>query len=316
MTSVTEHLYIPALPAALKHPTVFRKFDALQNGEGFILVNDHDPKPLYYQLLAERGAVFHWQYMEQGPQQWQVEIKKKEGEETVGEIAAKDMRKAEVLKKFGIDFCCGGKKTLQQACVETGVDEAEVKAALAQAPATVAQGKAFDFNRWEADFLADYIYNEHHIYYYQESPGLHELAEKVAARHGSHYPELITILSLFSKLEEELAEHFRKEEDILFPFVKALAKAKKLGDFSSIQTLPSINEAVQLMENDHEAAGSLLAAIRKAANNYQAPEHACQSFQLLYQKLEALEADLHQHVHLENNILFPKALQLQKELYR
>src|SRR5688572_22388669 len=113
-------LYVPSLPPQQKHPAVFQQFDALQDGESFLLINDHDPKPLYYQMIAERGATFNWQYLEKGPQSWQVQITKNKADdgETVGEIVAKDIRKAEVFKKFGIDFCCGGKKSLKQACLE------------------------------------------------------------------------------------------------------------------------------------------------------------------------------------------------------
>ena len=307
-------LNVTLLEPRLKHPTIFKHFDALQPGEAFQIQNDHDPKPLYYQLLAERGNIFTWQYLQKGPTWWHVVIRKNEVGETVGDIAAKDLRKAEVFKKYGIDFCCGGKKTLKQACAEANVDIALVEAELEQAQATEKKGFHFDFNRWEPDFLADYIYNEHHIYYYEEGPVIHDLAEKVAARHGGHLPELNIIFSLFRQLEEELNEHFMKEEQVLFPFIKALAKAKKTGDFSELYSLPSISQPVEVMENDHEAAGEILTSIRKAANDYKIPEGACQSFQLLYKKLQDFEADLHQHVHLENNILFPKALKLEKEL--
>ena len=118
--SISETLFVPDLQPALNHPTIFRKFDSLEEGASFVIVNDHDPKPLYYQLLAERGSIFTWEYLEQGPEVWKVHIRKNEvvKGETVGEIAAKDIRKAEVFRKYGIDFCCGGKKSLKQACEE------------------------------------------------------------------------------------------------------------------------------------------------------------------------------------------------------
>lgn len=306
-------LNVTLLEPRLKHPTIFKQFDALQPGEAFQILNDHDPKPLYYQMIAERGNVFSWKYLKQGPQWWQVEIRKNEVGETVGEIAAKDLRKAEVFKKYGIDFCCGGKKSLKQACEEANVDPAVVEAELNRAEAAADKGVSANFTRWDADFLADYIYNEHHRYYYEEGPIIGDLAEKVAARHGAHLPQLFAILTLYRQLQQELQEHFLKEEQILFPFIKSLAQAKRSGDFSAVP-LASIKEPIQMMELDHEAAGSILAAIRQAADNYTAPANACQSFQLLYKKLEAFESDLHQHVHLENNILFPKALELSKHL--
>jgi regulator of cell morphogenesis and NO signaling len=307
-------LNVTLLEPRLKHPTIFSYFDNLQPGEAFQILNDHDPKPLYYQMLAERGNVFTWQYIEKGPQQWVVEIKKNEAGVTIGEIVAKDIRKAEVFKKYGIDFCCGGKKTLQQACEKAQVDVAIVEAALAQADTIKSATPAFDFARWDADFLADYIYNQHHIYYYQEGPVIKELAEKVAARHGEHFPHLYALLALFTKLQAELSEHFLKEETVLFPFVKGLMTAKRTKQAKDLYQYLSISEPVQLMEEEHDAAGQLLVEIRNVTNDFNPPQGSCNSFRLLYSKLEDLETDLHQHVHLENNILFPKALALEKEL--
>jgi regulator of cell morphogenesis and NO signaling len=265
-------------------------------------------------MLAERGKIFTWQYIQKGPQWWEVEIKKNEAGETVGEIAAKDLRKAEVFKKYGIDFCCGGKKTLKQACAEANIDAAPVEAALEASNSATAQGNSNDYNRWQADFLADYIYNQHHIYYYEEGPVISDLADKVAARHGHHFTELYEVRELYKELQGELHSHFIKEEKVLFPFIKAIIKAKRTGDFSEVEAFPSVKEPVQMMEMEHEGAGEILLQLRKTTNNYRLPEDACNSFSLLYKKLEALEADLHQHIHLENNILFPKALQLEREL--
>lgn len=166
-------LNVTLIEPKLKHPTIFKHFDALKEGASFQILNDHDPKPLYYQLLGERGNIFSWEYLEQGPQWWRVQIRKNDLQngETVGEIAAKDLRKAEVFKKYGIDFCCGGKKSLQQACEEKGLDVEIVEAELEAAPQATTTS-ANNYNLWEPDFLADYIYNQHHIYYYNEVPVL------------------------------------------------------------------------------------------------------------------------------------------------
>jgi regulator of cell morphogenesis and NO signaling len=307
-------LNVTELEPRHKHPTIFRHFDGLDQGEAFQILNDHDPKPLYYQLIAERGNIFSWQYHEQGPERWIVEIRKNAPGETVGELAAKDVRKAEVFKKYGIDFCCGGRKTLAQACAQAGVNLAEVEAALDHSSLEKTGADTAAFNRWDADFLADYIYNQHHNYYYEEGPIISDLVEKVAARHGDHYPALRQVALTWKQLAQELNTHFLKEERIVFPFIKALVKAKKTGDFSELNAFPSITEPIQVMEADHEAAGELLATLRKLTDGYNLPEGACNSFALLYKKLSDLETDLHQHIHLENNILFPKALKLEKEL--
>jgi len=313
MSSI-ESLFVPDLQPALKHPTIFRKFDALNEGESFVIINDHDPKPLYYQLLAERGNIFSWEYLEQGPEIWKVYIKKNqpvEGE-TVGQIAAKDIRKAEVFRKYGIDFCCGGKKSLKQACEEKGLLLADIEIALEGARATAKIVENYD--RWSPDFLADYIFNKHHQYYYDEAPVIYELVMKVANHHGERYPELLQVYKLYTNLSKELDEHFAKEEKILFPFIKALVLSKQTGNVQEVQSQFSLSAPIQMMETDHEAAGEILAELSAVTNQYTPPQDACNSFQFLYQKLKELDEDLHQHIHLENNILFPKALALEKEL--
>jgi uncharacterized protein (DUF2249 family) len=130
---------VPSLEPRLKHPTIFQTFDELQPGESFIIHNDHDPKPVYYQLLGERGDVFTWEYLLQGPDFWDIRVTRRgeEEQETIGQIAAKDLRKAEVFKKFGIDFCCGGKKTVREVCAEKGIDATIVEKELQQPISTV-----------------------------------------------------------------------------------------------------------------------------------------------------------------------------------
>lgn len=307
-------LNVTLIEPRFKHPTIFKHFDELVAGQAFQILNDHDPKPLYYQLIAERGNTFTWTYIEKGPQWWRVQIQKNDEAkgETVGQIAAKDLRKAEVFKKYGIDFCCGGKKSLKQVCQEKGLDlaivEAELDNAKESAPATE------NFDRWQPDFLADYIYNKHHGYYYDEAPVIGELVNKVYERHGRHFPELATVAALYSNLVQELNTHFMKEEKVIFPFIKALVQAQKEGNVEEVINEFSLSQPLQIMESDHDAAGEILAQLSEVTDNYIAPEGACNSFNFLYKKLKALDEDLHQHIHLENNILFPKALSLEKEL--
>ncbi|MGN6618335.1 MAG: iron-sulfur cluster repair di-iron protein [Ilyomonas sp.] len=307
-------LNVTLIEPKLKHPTIFKHFDALEEGRAFQILNDHDPKPLYYQLLGERGNIFTWTYLEKGPQWWRVQIKKNDPQsgETVGEIAAKDLRKAEVFKKYGIDFCCGGKKSLKQACEEKGIDVAVVEAEL-QNPTQQVQS-ANNYNAWEPDFLADYIYNQHHLYYYNEVPRIQEVFAKVVGHHGANHPELKYLYQLFGELLQELNVHFMREEKVVFPFIKALVTAKRSGNRDALNSQPSLTEPVRMMEVDHEAAGDILAEMKQVANNYNPPADACNSYQFIYKKLNELDEDLHQHIHLENNILFPKALKLEQEL--
>jgi regulator of cell morphogenesis and NO signaling len=217
-----------------------------------------------------------------------------------------------VFKKYGIDFCCGGKKSLKQACEEKGLDVEIVEAELENP--VQATSSANDYNRWEPDFLADYVYNQHHLYYYNELPVLKGLITKVTQHHGGNHPELKYLYSLFAQLVQELDTHFMKEEKVVFPFIKALVAAKRTGDFEALNNQPSITDPIRIMEVDHDAAGEILTEMNKLSNDYTPPVDACNSYQFLYKKLKDLEEDLHQHIHLENNILFPKALKLEKEL--
>jgi regulator of cell morphogenesis and NO signaling len=305
-------LDVTQIEPRLKHPTIFKYFDALKPSEALCISNDHDPKPLYYQLLAERGNIFTWDYREKGPQWWKVQIKKNDESETVGQIAAKDIRKAAIFKKYGIDFCCGGKKSLEQVCNEKGLELVQVQQELENAKQT--QTLSENFDRWNIEFLTDYIFNKHHQYYYDEAPVIIDLLTKVVHRHGDHFPELHRVQVLFLDLAQELNSHFQKEESIVFPFIKGLVEAKKTGKTEELQNRFSLSQPIQMMESEHEEAGEILAELNVLTNNYTPPSNACNSFQFLYSKLKDLEDDLHQHIHLENNILFPKALQLEKEL--
>lgn len=309
-------LNVTVIEPRLKHPTIFQKFDSLNGGEAFIIHNDHDPKPLYYQLLAERGQIFNWEYLESGPKLWQVKIcKRKEGqdEETIGELVAKDFRKAQVFKKLGIDFCCGGKKTLQEVCDKKGIDVHKVEAELA-AIAREGQPSGQDFQRWDLGFLSDYIANTHHTYVRESIPFLSEISQKVARVHGDRHPELPKVAQSFARVAQDLSMHMVKEENILFPYIKEMAAAKKSGKALPESHFASVSNPIQVMEMEHETVGEDLSEIRSLTNDFELPADACASYTVLFQKLQEFESDLFQHVHLENNILFPKALDLEKEL--
>src|ERR1044072_2168562 len=142
-------LNVTLLEPRQKHPTIFARFDALNEGESLTIHNDHDPKPLYYQLLGERGNTFSWEYLEQGPEWWKVRIGKNVSgalDETLGQIAARDLRKAEVFKKYGLDFCCGGKKSVKEACLEKGLDVTKIEFELQQVEKTASGGRPLPYN--------------------------------------------------------------------------------------------------------------------------------------------------------------------------
>ena len=312
-----EKLDVTVIEPRFKHPTIFEHFDALSGGQAFIIHNDHDPKPLYYQLIAERGQIFNWEYLLEGPDFWEVKITKlNDGEksETIGEMVASDYRKAEVFRKFGLDFCCGGKKTLEKACEKKGLDVVEVKKAL-KAVEDDFTTNTEDYNSWELDFLADYIINKHHKYIENSHPMLFEFSQKVARVHGSRHAEVVDIAHYYNEVAEELQLHMQKEEMILFPYIKELAIAKRNGTPMERPQFGSIQNPINMMEAEHESAGGNMEKIRELSKNFTPPEDACNSYRVLFAKLKEYEADLHHHIHLENNILFKKAIELEKELF-
>lgn len=315
-TAAENILNVTLLEPREKHPTIFLRFDALEEGESLTIHNDHDPKPLYYQLLGERGEIFTWEYLEQGPEWWKVRIAKKksgEGDETLGQIAARDLRKAQIFKKYGLDFCCGGKKTVKQACAEKGLDVTRIEQELQQADQLPAS-RPLPYMEWSLDFLADYITNTHHSYIRKNLPDIRAYASKVTRVHGNRHPELLKIHQLVEEIFTELNSHLVKEEQVLFPYIKQLVAAKNHSSALQPAHFGTVQTPILVMEEEHELVGSNLEVIRELTNDYQLPEDACASYSLLYRLLAEFEDDIHLHVHLENNILFPKAQEMEKEL--
>ncbi|MBI2284795.1 MAG: iron-sulfur cluster repair di-iron protein [Bacteroidetes bacterium] len=316
-TSIAENiLNVTLLEPKQKHPTIFVRFDLLSEGESLTIHNDHDPKPLYYQLLGERGNIFIWEYLEEGPEWWKVRISKRvtgENDETLGEIAAKDLRKAQVFKKYGLDFCCGGKKTVKEACAEKGLDVTKVEKELQQADALPAS-RPLPYGDWSLDFLADYIVNTHHSYVRKNLPDIKAYANKVMKVHGARHSELLRINQLVEEIYAELTAHLVKEEKILFPYIKELVAATNGTELLQASHFGTVQNPINMMEMEHEIVGKNLAEIRELSNDYTLPEDACASYSLLYRMLDEFEDDLHLHIHLENNILFPKALDIEKRL--
>lgn len=311
-----ETLDVTQIEPRLKHPTIFEKFDALSGGESFILHNDHDPKPLYYQLIAERGQVFDWEYLTEGPAVWEIKISKLNDatlSSTIGGLVAEDFRKAEVFRKFGLDFCCGGGKSLKEACDEKNIDANVVAIALSEVE-NQQKSSQYDFNSWQLDFLADYIINIHHKYVAESLPMLDEFSAKVAEVHVDLHPEVLEIAQLFNAVAAELKMHMLKEENILFPYIKELVAAKREKTTIEPSSFGSVENVIRVMENEHVSAGGNMEKIHELSNAFTPPEDACSSYRVLFSKLEEFEKDLHQHIHLENNILFPKAIELEKEL--
>ncbi|WP_127126197.1 iron-sulfur cluster repair di-iron protein [Pseudoflavitalea rhizosphaerae] len=228
--------------------------------------------------------------------------------ETVGEMVTKDISKAAVFTKYGIDFCCGGKKTLRQACYEKQLDYNQVMQDLSQSGQLLHTAN-LPYHQWPLDFLAEYIVNVHHNYTREKLPELSAYASRVESKHAGKNPELAEIRSLVTEIALELGTHLQKEENVLFPMITQLSKAA-ISHGPAPRMGMGIEHPVSRMILEHEQAGAILQKIRELTNNFTPPEYACITWKVFYQTLVAFEADLHVHIHLENNILFPGALKL------
>jgi regulator of cell morphogenesis and NO signaling len=231
-------------------------------------------------------------------------------EKAVGEIVKDNFKAADVFSKHGIDFCCGGKIGLEQACNESGSDVSTVVSELNELENQVGAGN-FDFDSWELSFLIDFIVNTHHNYIRKAIPEILPLAQKVAEVHGDIHPEVIKINELFTALAEELMSHMEKEEQILFPIIKKLTDPSTTQEEIDNFHCGSVDGPISVMEAEHDNAGDILKEISKLSSGYTLPEGGCNTYRVLYGKLNEFENDLHRQIHLENNILFPKSLQLE-----
>ena len=231
----------------------------------------------------------------------------------IKDMVTEDFRTAAVFEKYSIDFCCGGKKPLEAACLEQGVNVADVLADLHNLDQVAASGGA-RFAEWDLDLLAQYIVQNHHQYLRRIIPSLSAHTEKVASVHGKNHSELLGIAEQFAAIANELSGHMMKEERILFPYISALAAARRDGTKPQRPPFQTLRNPITMMEAEHQSAGDGLAFIRTLSHGYTVPADGCTTYRVTYQELEEFERDLHQHVHLENNILFPKAIELEDAL--
>jgi regulator of cell morphogenesis and NO signaling len=231
----------------------------------------------------------------------------------IGELVAKDYRTASVFKKYGIDFCCQGNRTIGEACekkqIETGLVVNDLDA-LIQARGD----SSIDYQSWPLDLLADYIEKKHHRYVQEKTAEIKPYLDKICRVHGERNPELFEINEHFNATAGELAKHMMKEELILFPFVRKLAAAKHEGSKVVAPAFGSIQNPIDAMMDEHLTEGNRFSKIEELSNNYTPPEGACNTYAVTLSLLKEFEQDLHLHIHLENNILFPKAIELEKEL--
>jgi len=234
-------------------------------------------------------------------------------EKTVRELALEKPGATRVFEKLGIDYCCGGNKPLDEACQAANLRIDEVLQALEQGEKSASAVRAEHNSQTEAlaDLIA-HIQNTHHKYTREEIGRLGPLFHKVCSVHGKNHPELLQIRTLFQGLAQELTTHMMKEEMVLFPYIIRMEEAAIAHEPIMPAPFGTVQNPVSMMEHEHESAGNALRAMREASNGYVAPAGACVSYQTLYQAVADFEGDLHQHIHLENNILFPRAVAMEK----
>ncbi|MDD2466259.1 MAG: iron-sulfur cluster repair di-iron protein [Desulfobulbus sp.] len=230
-------------------------------------------------------------------------------QKTIGEIVADDYRTAKVFEDHGVDFCCGGKVALSEICRDKGIELAAIEQEI-EAVKAASLDRSLNYSAWELPFLIDFIVNTHHSYLKETMGQTAEYAGKIADVHGTNHPEVIEIAEIFTKIVTDLTDHLKYEEELFFPAIKRLDSAKKSQEVPDKKDLESIRVGLEKLHREHEEVGDAIHRIRHLAKEYEIPGDVCNTFMVTYQKLKEFEDDLHKHVHLENNILFPKALRL------
>ena len=232
---------------------------------------------------------------------------------SVGEFVANNYRTAAVFQKYGIDFCCNGGKTINEVCESRKIAADELLTELHDV-LRQSNDQSMDYQSWPLDLLADYIEKRHHRYVEKAIPPLNQFLEKLCRVHGAHHPELFEIKEQFDAAARELTMHMRKEEIILFPYIKKMVAAKYTHGQKAKPGFDTVQNPINMMMEEHNIEGERFRQIAGLSNNYKPPADACNTYRVAFPLLKEFEEDLHLHIHLENNILFPKSVILEKKL--
>lgn len=234
---------------------------------------------------------------------------------TISEIVRNDYRTAEVFKKWGINFCCGGNLSLAETCFHKGLDQRLIEQDIQQVTREVRIPNSVNYNQWPIDFLIDYILNVHHSYLNEAIPQLQEALIAFVPGHKKKYPHMEIVQEAFEDLATVLQEHIKKEEQVVFPYLKQVSSTLKNKEVYGPLFVRLLKKSLNdITVTDHLRIEALLQQLRKETDSYQFAEEACTRHQVIYNQLKEFDNDLVQHMHLENNVLFPKGLQLEKEL--
>lgn len=243
---------------------------------------------------------------------WQFNIK---DDSYVTDIVAEDYRTSYVFQKHNIDYCCGGKLPLRAVCEIRGLDTEKIKRELEDAMRVIQLSSSINFSNWNIDFLIDYIVNVHHSYLTVNFPEICQTIERFTKGHVQKYPELKELLTWLLALRDNLLPHIEEENQIIFPYIKQIVHAYESREPYAALLVRTLRKPVEnLMHHEHEYIGKYLHKIRALTNNYTPPSACCVTHRVSFLKLKELDGDLVQHIHLENNILFPKAIRMEKEL--
>ena len=234
-------------------------------------------------------------------------------ERTVGSIVAEDYRAAAVLTKYGIDFCCKGGRSVQEVCEKQNIDHHKLAADITATLARDAKA-GDDVRTWPLDQLADHVETVHHRYVEERGPILQQFLDKLCRVHGDRHPELFTIQEEFTTCIGAMAMHMKKEELILFPFVRNLARSERNGEPFRAPHFGTVENPVRAMMADHDDEGERFVRMNGVSGNFTPPADGCTTYATAFRMLREFEEDLHLHIHLENNIMFPRAIELEKRL--
>ncbi|MBJ6366977.1 iron-sulfur cluster repair di-iron protein [Snuella sedimenti] len=241
-----------------------------------------------------------------------MEVLNNNSQKQIGQFVAEDYRTAAIFSNYGIDFCCKGQRTIEEVCEKKGIDSDELLDKLNSVINTSAN-QSIDYKSWPLDLLTEYIEKKHHRYVEEKVPVLRQFLDKLCRVHGERHRELLEINALFVASSRELAAHMKKEELILFPFVKKMVQATLDQNPIQAPQFGTVENPITMMMQEHDNEGERFRKIAELTNNYTPPADACNTYRVTFAMLEEFEKDLHLHIHLENNILFPKAIKLEKQ---
>ena len=301
-------LDVTQIEPRLKHPTIFKYFDNLKAGDYFIIHNDHDPKPVYYQLLGERGNIFSFEYLSKGPEDWFIQIQKNHDtgkdapsyQETGSGVSEKEQKKAAFFASKGEDYSCeNGKKVNKKDTVpkDTGtiIRDAPLKDDI-----------ILQYDQWNPGFLCDFIEQTDHSYFREQAPQLDDLGENIRLKHQQTHPELASLKMYQDQLFATLLFHLTQEKSALFDAIKQVADSSQKDQEPDTVTLKQLYTGTALKKQANETLAGLLEHIRHHADQYKAPADACDSYIYYFKRLAQLDLRLSRYLHLENTVLLPK----------